>query len=163
MLRKKAAFSLVELLIATMVFGLAVGTLLLTFVGCLSLNSISRNLTKAMVGVQSKLEEMYRYDFNTVVADYAAGGSVGDSFTIAGWTRPHSGVVSIIDDGTDAAGLTNADLIEITASICWQERGGRIIGEDSNFDGSFDLATEDANSNNRLDSPAQIVTLMALH
>jgi len=85
-----------------------------------------------MSGAQAKIEEIYSHDFNNVASDYAAGGTPGDNDMISGWSALHSRIVSLVDNGLDHDGLTCSDLIQVTVSVCWKERGGRVIGEDSN-------------------------------
>ena len=155
---------MLEVIVAAAILGLVIGSLLLVFIGNLSLNAISKNLTISINGAQAKLEEIYQQDFETLVINYRPGGSPGNNFSITDLARPHSGIISIIDDGSDEPDhLTNANLIQLTVSVCWQEKGGRIIGEDKNLDGVFEVASEDKNGNGRLDSPAQLISLMARH
>ena len=164
MVRSNSAFTLIEVMVASVVFVLTIGVLLLVFIGCLSLNATSRNLTTSINAAGAKLEEICQHDLDIITSSYIPGGDPGDSFGISDWTRPHSGIISIIDDGSDEPDhLTNDNLIQVTISVCWQEKGGRIIGEDKNLDGNFDLASEDKNGNGRLDSPTQLITLISRH
>ena len=61
------------------------------------------------------------------------------------------------------AGYTDLKEVRIVASFRFK-RGDleRVIGEDQNLDGDLDAGEgEDTNGNNRLDSPVEIVTLIA--
>jgi len=51
-------------------------------------------------------------------------------------------------------------LFKIKITCSWQERGGRVIGEDKNLNGQLDTG-EDTNGNGELDSPLQIVSYIA--
>ena len=153
-----------EVMVAAAILALVIGSLLLVFIGNLSLNAISKNLTISINGARAKLEEIYQQDFETLVINYGPGGNPGNNLSITDLARSHSGIISVIDDGSDEPDhLTNANLIQLTISVCWQEQGGRIIGEDKNLDGVFEVASEDKNGNGRLDSPAQLISLMARH
>lgn len=164
MIRPNSAFTLLEVMVTSMIFALTLGTLILLFTGCLGLDATSRNLTTSLIGAQGKLEEIWQHDFATAVNSYGPGGDPGDNFAISDWTHSHSGIISIIDDGSDEPDhLTEDDLIQVTVTVCWQEKGGRVIGEDKNLDGVFDLASEDKNGNGRLDSPAQLISLISRH
>lgn len=53
-----------------------------------------------------------------------------------------------------------ASLIEVTVTVCWRDRWGRLYGEDSNLNGGLDPG-EDLNGNGLLDSPVRLTTRMA--
>ena len=124
-----------------------------------------------MNGAQQKLEEIRNHNFNTMVGDYSPGGSEGNTFTIdpANWLAAgdQSAVIYILNPqtgvilNTSPSANPGLDLYEIRVTICWRQKGNRIIGEDANLDGVWDQASEDANGNGQLDSPAQIVTLIS--
>ncbi len=163
-MNRRRGFSLIEVLITTTVFVTVVGALLLLFISCLSLNTISQDTTTAINAAYAKLEEMTQASFETLVSNYSPGGNPGNNFTVAEWSKPHTGIISIIDDGSDEPdNITNNNLIQITITVCWQGRVTSVLGEDKNLDGIFTAGIEDDNNNDRLDSPAQIVTLMARH
>lgn len=154
-IKSNSAFTLVEVMIAALVFALAIGSLLLVFVYCLGLNATSKNLTTAINGAQTKLEEIYNHVFDTIVSDYASGGTPGDNFSISDWSQNYSAIVEVDS--------SNPELLVVTVTVCWQEKGGRVIGEDNNLDGAFNVGTEDKDGDGRLDSPAQLTTLIARH
>ena len=52
-----------------------------------------------------------------------------------------------------------AEMKFIRLVACWRQKGGRVIGEDSNLDGSLDLVTED-DGNRIMDSPAELIALI---
>lgn len=140
---------MLELMIAATVLVVALLGLLGVFTGCFGLNETARNLTIAINGAQERLEQIRNADFGTIIANY------NGPFNVSGL----DGMGRV--DATYVAGSNN-NLIDIRVVICWRQGRNRIIGEDANLDGVFDLVTEDTNpANGQLDSPAQIVTLMA--
>ena len=78
----------------------------------------------------------------------------GVSFDIAGFASSDAkGVVEV----TDNLGYADLTRVRIVSSL---KSRGRIIGEDQDLDGVLDFG-EDANANGRLDSPIELVTLIA--
>ncbi len=139
---------MLELLIAATILVVALLGLLGVFTGCFGLNETARNLTIAINGAQEKLEEMRNADFGTIVANY------NGPFNVSGL----DGIGRV--DATYVAGSNN-NLIDIRVVICWRQGRNRIIGEDKNLNGNLDPGEDVNPANGRLDSPAQIVTLMA--
>ncbi len=135
-----------ELMLAAAVLIVAISGLIAAFIGCFVLNETARNLTFATMGAQEKLEEIRNYNFYKIYSDYD-----DTTFEVTG-IEETKGRVDVDN--------TNPDLLEITVTICWKQVGGRIIGEDLDLDGDLDTG-EDSNGNGQLDSPVQIVTLMA--
>ncbi len=152
----KRAFTLMELMIGAAVLAIALLGLLGVFTGCFGLNESAGNLTIAISHARCVMEEIRDRNIPSIVtaedwtawaqADPPAGGGCnsldGESINVS---YP-SGIA--------------ANPLEIVITVCWREKGSRIMGEDSNLNGSLD-AGEDDNGNNRLDSPAQLVTLLA--
>lgn len=173
----KTGFTLIELMIGAVVLVTALLGLLGVFTGCFGLNETARNLTIAINGSQQRLEEMRRHtlaNFDSIVGDCSPGGSVGNTFTINNWlpAAEQGAVIYILNPQTGAilntspAANPGLTLYEVRITVCWRQRGGRIIGED-NGTGAGGIAldgvlngSEDVDGNNMLDSPAQIITLM---
>lgn len=155
----KSGFTLIELMIGAAVLIIALVGLLATYTGSFNLNETARNLTIAMNVNQEKLEEIRDHDFDSIVTDYSSGGSPGDTFSPS--LLDGSGIIEIIDDRSDPGELTSPDLIQVTITISWRQKGNRVIGEDANLDGTWDAGSEDANGNGQFDSPAQVITLIA--
>lgn len=168
--RKKSGFTLLELMIGAAVLIVALVGLIAAYTGCFTVNETSRSLTFAINGAQEKLEEMRNHNFDTIVGAYSPGGSEGNTFTInpANWlaTENQNAVIYILNPQTNAilntspAANPGLDLYKIIITVCWRQKGGRIFGEDSDLDGVIDSG-EDTNENNILDSPVQLVTLLA--
>ncbi|MBF0521468.1 MAG: prepilin-type N-terminal cleavage/methylation domain-containing protein [Candidatus Omnitrophica bacterium] len=135
-------FTLMELMVVTVILIVAIGGILATYIQCLAISEISRNSTTAMIAAKSRLEDIKNASFDQLVTKFnKVSFSIGDLNGIG---------VSYVDN-------TNLDLYKITISVCWQQRNGQIIGEDTNLNGQLD-AGEDVNHNNIIDSPLQIVT-----
>ena len=143
---KRNSFALMEVMIAAAILVIVLVGLLAVYSGCFSLNERARNSTIAMNGIQEKLEEIRNCDFSQILTDYSSG----DTFTIE---RLDGLGVIYINSG-------DPDLLNITISVSWRQKGGRIIGEDTDLDGEIDVG-EDVNTNGILDSPAMVTTLMA--
>ncbi len=146
-------FTLVELMIAVAILAIILLGLLAVFTSCFKLNETSRNLTVAINGAQKKIEEIRNSTFSSVYSIYN-----GAAFEVDGLDNSDSEGSIMVDN-------TNPALLEVTVTVCWRQKGGRIIGEDNGGGGGIALdgklnGTEDTNVNNILDSPAQIVTLM---
>ncbi len=145
--KKISGFTLLELMIGAAVLIEALVGLIAAYTGCFTLNEEARNLTIAINGAQDKMEEIRNLSFNQIAAQD------GTNFEIDGLSDTDSEGIVEVDS-------SNPDLLVVIVSICWRQKGGRIIGEDSNLNGDLD-AGEDANGNNQLDSPVRLVTLMA--
>ncbi len=150
MLSKNSGFTLIELMLATgILVGALVGTLAV-YSHCLNVSENDRYLTFAMNACQAVLEEIKGHEFASIAADYAAGGTEGNTFTVPGLNS--MGTISIIS--------INPYILQVTLNVCWQQGRGRVFGEDRDLDGQID-AGEDLNANGILDSPAQVVTLIS--
>ena len=136
------SFTLVELLIASVMFILTLAGILLSYIKCVELNEHSRNLSIAMRGLESRFEEIRNTPFSQIPATY-------DQVTFANANLNGIGV-SEVDN-------TNPGLLMVTMSFSWRQTNNRIIGEDTNFNGQLN-AGEDKNGNGVLDSPAQLVS-----
>lgn len=163
-------FTLLELMIGSAILIVALAGLLAAFIGCLRLNETAKNLTIAINGAQEKLEEIRNYNFNTMVGAYSPGGSQGNTFTIdpANWLAAENqrAVIYILNPQTGAilntSPLANPGLAlyEVRIAVCWRQSTGRLFGEDDNLNGTLNIG-EDDNSNGYIDSPGQLVTLIA--
>lgn len=135
--------TLPEIMIATVVFSIAFIGLLTTYLRCAELNDQARNMSMATTAAKSRMEQIKNTAFNQIVANHH-----NNSWAT---TTPANGYgFSYVDD-------TVSDLLEIRVSICWQNKDGRIIGEDTNLNGVLN-AGEDVNGNGMIDSSVQLVS-----
>ena len=90
---------------------------------------------------KNRLEQIKDTDFALIPATYN-----NVTFTTAGLDGMG---VSYIDS-------TNPNLYVVRVAFCWQEKNGRIFGDDLDLDGVLD-GGEDKNGNGFIDSPVQII------
>lgn len=140
-------FTLIEVMIAAAILAIVICGILATYISCFELISTSRNFTFAVNAAQRKIEEIRDYNFSQIYPDYN-----NQSFTVGEMSAGDSLGIVYVDDASP-------DLLEVTISVCWRQRQNRIIGEDLNLDGVLGPG-EDANGNNMIDSPVQLVTLI---
>lgn len=143
-----SGFTLLELMIAVSVLIIALSGLLAVFTGIMSLNENARRITLAVTAAQDKLEEIRNSSFSTLYTTYN-----GTRFDPNGFPAAEAEGNVFIDNA-------NPDLLKVYVNVSWRERSNRVIGEDKNLNGVTD-AGEDLNINGRLDSPVELVTLMA--
>lgn len=153
MKNKNQGFTMVELVIVIGIMSVSIVGLLSLFLYTSVQGEMSGNKTLAVKTAQSKVEEIRNHTYSLIAADYALGGTPGNTFDISGVTG--KGVVYI--DSTNAP--CSAELLCIEIDVSWQNKYGRMIGEDINYNGVPD-AGEDVNVNNRLDSPVKIVSMI---
>lgn len=138
--------TLAEALLAGAILAFVLCGILATYISCLELIAIARNLTAAINAAQEKLEEIRDYSFSLIYSDYN-----NQSFTVSGIPQGAKGVIYVDD--------SNPELLKVTVSVSWLNRSNRVIGEDANLNGILDSG-EDLNGNSIIDSPAQVVTLI---
>ena len=145
-------FTLIELLIAAGTVAIALGGILHFFIYCSALGEVSGNFTFAMSEAQSRLEEIRNHDFLSIVGDYGPGGSPGNTFSLA-----HGNGVGVIFIEN-----SNPKLLKIKIVVSWRNKNNRVVGEDKNLNGVFEIGLgEDLNGNNKLDSPTTLVSLIS--
>ncbi len=144
-------FTLVELLVTAGILAFCIISIMQLFIYAGIEASLAGNKTQAISEAQNKIEEIRNHNFANIVANYGVGGTPGNIFNLSSLTG--KGVVEIDN--------SNPELLVITVLVCWQDKGGRIIGEDANLDGVLDAgAGEDTDGDNKLDSPVTIVTML---
>lgn len=151
---KRYGFTLMELMLAATILVIALVGLLATYVGCFNINETAKNLTMSINAAQQKLEELRDYNFYEIYEDYN-----NTTFEVTGMAAQNAEGSIIVDN-------SSPDLLKITISVCWQQSGNRIIGEDNGKGGGVALngrldGTEDVDGDEVIDSPAYVVTLLA--
>lgn len=141
--KNNEAFSLMELMLGTLVLVIALVSISVAYVSCFELNETSRNTTLFINAAQKEMEEIKNTAFSAITSysfspDYLTGNSIG--------------IVNV--DNTDP------QLLEVTVTICWRQKSGRIVGEDTNLNGVINVG-EDSNGSGILDSPVQLITLIS--
>jgi hypothetical protein len=144
----KNAFSLLELVIACAVLMFIVIGLIYTYIACFELNEFNRGLTLANNALQAQMESIRETPFDNLIS------LDGTTFTLNGF--PVDSAIGV----RDIYATAYSDLIYVRLVACWRQNLGRIVGEDTNLDGTLQQP-EDVDSDNVLDSPAEIVTFLS--
>jgi prepilin-type N-terminal cleavage/methylation domain-containing protein len=144
-MKTNKGFTLFEILLAMAILAFALCSILVTYVSCLTLIETSKNVNIATNACLGLLEEIRSDAFPRIIDDYN-----GVNFTVN--EIPSSMGVVYVDD-------TNPELLQVTISVCWRQ-GKRVMGEDADLNGVLD-AGEDENGNGIIDSPVELVTLIA--
>lgn len=149
-LYRQNGFTLVEVMITVGMLAVVLTGLIRLFIFCSYLSELSGNITLVMSEAQNKIEKIRNHSFVQIATDYGSGGTPGNTFTVSG----------VNSRGVIYLNTTNANLYEIDVVICWIDKDGRVIGEDTNLNGVLDSG-EDVNGNGKIDSQARITTLLA--
>ncbi len=136
------SFSLAEVLLGIIILIVVISATLITYINCFILIDTIKNINIATTAAQGIIEEMRSGIFKELVNNY-------------------NGLNFVVNDIPESMGTvyinnSNQEFLEVTVSVCWKQRN-RIIGEDTNLNGSLD-AGEDLNNNGIIDSPAQLTT-----
>jgi prepilin-type N-terminal cleavage/methylation domain-containing protein len=145
--KRQQGFTLIELLVVVGILAIVILGLIQTFLLGSVLADLSHRKTIAVGEAQDKLEEILNHTFSSITADYGAGGTPGNTFSLSQITG--RGVVTVTS--------LSASLLLVDVVICFQYRNGRIFGEDLDLDGVLD-AGEDANGNGVIDSAVRLTT-----
>jgi len=138
----RKAFTLVELMFASAIMIVTVTGILMSYLRCLELNEMTKNSALALKAATTRMETVKSTAFDQIKATYhnAAFGVVG-----------LNGMGNIyVDDSV-------SDFLQVSVSISWRLRNGRLYGEDTDLDGALDVG-EDSNGNGMLDAPVQLVS-----
>ncbi len=144
-MRGKKGFTLVEILVSTVIMAIAITSTLKVLIYLLQLNEANQASVECMNTVQGYMDEIKIVNYGDVVAIYN-----GMRFTVNDLTNRgvrHSGIIYANEIEPDF-------LIDVQVVICWENKN-RIIGEDKNLNGILD-GGEDENGNGRIDSPTMI-------
>lgn len=151
---KRQGFTLLELMLGATILVVALVGLLATYLGSFDINETAKNLTLAINAAQQKLEELRDYNFYKIYEDYN-----NTTFEVSGISSQDAEGSAIVDN-------SDPDLLKITISVCWRQRGNRIIGEDNGKGGGVALngridGLEDVDADGVIDSPVYVVTLLS--
>jgi len=141
-LKTSKGFTLAEVLIAVLILiPVCVGAMYV-FVKCVELGEMARHSSEAVRAVKTRISQIENTPFAQIKGSFHGVVFTGSGLDGAG--------VTYIDE-------TDLDMLTVTATFCWREKNGRVMGEDKDMDGQLDSG-EDANNNGRLDSPVTMVT-----
>ena len=145
---KSSGLTLMEVMIVVAILSFAITALLVGYINCVTLNEHDRKFSQAMNFARELMEQIYnqRTDFASIASSEIPKEGGGDTMmSLYGFLGSASIVV------TEPVGISNLKLIKIV--ICWEEKGGRIIGEDVNLNGHYDSGTDkNDDGNGELDS-----------
>ena len=141
-LRSKKALSLVELLIAVLILIPLFTMSMETLIRCIDLSDLAKNSSLAVTGFKNRLTTIESTNFSQIFNTYN-----NTTFTINGL----NGIGKTYVDNS------NPNHLVVTLSFSWQERNGRVIGEDKNLNGTLN-AGEDLNGNGQIDSIVEATT-----
>ena len=147
----QAGFTMIELVIIAGILSLTIVGMVRLFIFTSVGAQLAGNKTQAISEAEKKLAEIRNYSFDDISTDYESGGTMGNTFNPSHFDGPAKGVVYIDD--------TNAELLIIDTVVCWEDKYGRIIGEDINLNGTLDTG-EDLNSNGKIDSIVELSTML---
>jgi prepilin-type N-terminal cleavage/methylation domain-containing protein len=116
-MRENAAFTLPEVLIAVMILAIALVGMMRLFIYCSALAKTSKGITLALAEAQNKLEEVRNHPYALISADYASGGTPGDTFTLS----------QVSGTGAIAIDNSNPLLLDIDIVVTWQDDNGRTL------------------------------------
>ena len=136
---------------AVMILGVSLAGVLTAYSAAYGLAESSLSATRAMDAAIAFAEEIRQQNPTVVSVLYSTTGEDGPHFTVD--SMPNSA-------GSVQVNTSNPDFLEITISVCWEQKGGRRFGEDVDMNGILSTA-EDVNGNGRVDSPAMLTFRMA--
>ena len=148
-MKKASGFTLIEILITTVVLTIALVSTLGLLSYSLSLPEGGRDSTIAMHEAEMMLEQICIDDYLTIRAAYATVPQT--TFALTGLTG--MGTVYANEIVTDG-------LMRIKVLVCYQHKN-RLIGEDIDGDGLWDAGEDTMVVNTELDSPCQLETIVA--
>lgn len=146
----QAGLSLAELLVTTSILVTVIVIMLQLFIYNSVLAELSGNIGFALSEAQTKMEEIKNSSFALITTDYVSGGTPGNTFNLS--QGQGKGVIYIDS--------TNANLYTVSVVVCWRNKDGRVIGEDTDLDGVLD-GGEDLNSNSKIDSKVNLTLQIA--
>ena len=123
----KKGFTLIEVLIATVIMVSALGALVYGLTQCSGLTETVRNRDIALNAVQEKLEEIADSELSKIMEyndppnnSFAVVDTQGDDLLIAPPALVNPGQIIVTQIGT-------TDLYDVTVTVTWQQRAGRQI------------------------------------
>jgi len=155
---KNKGFTLVELLLATLILAFVLVGLIQVFIRCSILTELTRNKTAAMSEALAKMEEIRNNNYDLILTKYNDTTFTLNQLNAIG--KSGNGYIYVTQVQTG--------LLEIEIVITWWDTAGRgiydrIFGEDVNKNGVLDTGApnEDLDGNNMMSSPVTLVSLIA--
>ncbi len=118
-MKKKQAFTLVELLMLALVTAYVLSVILTTFVNTTALNESSRNLTTATTHAELIMESIKDTAFATIASNITAGVWNWDTAAVT------SNGLAALNSGSIAATSSGTNPLTITVTVSWKDVKGR--------------------------------------
>lgn len=138
---------MIELLLTVTMLSFCLCGILITYINMFFLSDLSRDITLATNAVQAKMEEMKKTNFDNLAAFN------GTTFDLDGFSGSTAKALIEVTN----TGYSDLKIVRISASF---KSRFQTVGEDENFNGVLNSG-EDDDANGRLDSPVELVTLIA--
>jgi hypothetical protein len=168
-LAKRDGFTYTEILLTLPIILISIFAAAAALMGSLSFNQTARFHTQAMNFGIWRMEQIR----SNATLDPSAFRAAMLSFNNRRYPPviPAQGDVNTMQSlGLDPTGMEvisraamlspTADIADVTVLVCYRDKGGRVVGEDRDFDGALD-AGEDRNGNGGLDSPIMFRSMVA--
>lgn len=152
-MKNNSGFTLLEVMVTTLVLVVAIATSLSIFTYSLALTESVKQLTNAQYQVERQVEQIRAMDYLDVRNNFTNNGALRSTVMAITNNQNLSGTIY----ANELPGAAN-NLLRVKVVVCYAQRK-RIMGEDANFNGVLD-AGEDANGNGELDSPCQLETVV---
>ena len=143
-MKKKKGFTLIEILVSTLIMAFTITAVLQVLNNLVRLNESNDNIVFGMNELQGMMDQVRNAPFEDIVTVYN-----GRLFTVDALTNR-----GVVHQGTIAITVLDPDLLRVKMSISWQQRS-RVLGEDQNLNGILD-GGEDVNGNGEMDSPCMM-------
>jgi hypothetical protein len=122
-IRAKAGVSLIEILVAVLIFTLAMGGLLSCIFSTMYLSEISRNSTIITADLRNIMEQIRSTPFDHITTDFPHNVQDGPG------AKPYQNLVGVYRLVNEHITVTftnpNSDPLEIKATATWQDKRGR--------------------------------------
>ena len=126
--RGESGLSLIELMIALAVIGIALLAMLTMMLNSMNLKEVQRQRALAKQATVAKLEEIKAQDFDFINLQYGPGGP-DNTFTVDGLLNPANQAIfgDIQARGVIAIDATNPDLLDLRVVVTWEGVGGHLL------------------------------------
>lgn len=138
----KRGLTLPELMISTLILTTIYAGMIMSYMQGIRLNELTQNMSITIAETRNEISIIENTAFDQILGTFN-----NTTYTINGT----NGIGSILVDNSVS------NILTITATYCWREKNGRLLGEDANLNGQLDSG-EDLNGNGLLDSPVQLTT-----
>jgi prepilin-type N-terminal cleavage/methylation domain-containing protein len=119
-MRQERGFTLVEIMVATLILAVVIGALVTGLVQCFNLTNLGREQDIALNAAQEKIEEIANSNLNDSTIVYYNG----QVFNVSGLSSANPGLVNLTQLYHNSS---PTDLFDLNVTISWQQSSGRNI------------------------------------